>query len=264
MKKTTILLAILFGLLFSFNTADKATDQSYKGNEFLKYKVKYNLFGADLIYAGDATLSVKEKNLNGKPHYYCVGEGSSQGAVETFFSVKDKYETYIDKSTNKPSKFIRKINEGGYTKDKVLTFSHDKSRVKVNNRKNKKIDVYKFSGDVQDMLSAFYYLRGKDIENMKKGASISLNIFMDEESFKFKMKSLGNETIKTKYGNVECVKLRPYVQAGRVFKAEESVTMYITKDKNQIPVLIEAELAVGKLTAELSQYKNLKYTSILK
>ncbi|CAG0895226.1 unnamed protein product, partial [Cyprideis torosa] len=59
-------------------TADKATDQSYKNNEYLKYKVKYNLLGADLIYAGDATLSVKEKNLNGKPHYYCVGQGSSQ------------------------------------------------------------------------------------------------------------------------------------------------------------------------------------------
>ena len=49
----------------------------------------------------------------------------------------------------------------------------------------------------------------------------------------------------------------PLVQSGRVFKAQESVTLWITDDANKIPVKLKADLAVGSLRAELEAYKGL-------
>ena len=69
---------------------------------------------------------------------------------------------------------------------------------------------------------------------------------------------MGNEKIKTKFGTINTLKFRPYVQAGRVFKEQESLTIWISDDVNRIPVKIQASLLVGSLKAELIQYKNIK------
>jgi len=50
---------------------------------------------------------------------------------------------------------------------------------------------------------------------------------------------------------------RPIVQAGRVFKEKESITVWVSDDKNKIPLRIKASLAVGSLRADLDVYKGL-------
>jgi hypothetical protein len=55
------------------------------------------------------------------------------------------------------------------------------------------------------------------------------------------------------------MKFRPMVQAGRVFKEQESVTVWISDDKNKIPLRIKASLAVGSLRAELEEFKGLAH-----
>ncbi|MCB0475521.1 MAG: DUF3108 domain-containing protein, partial [Flavobacteriaceae bacterium] len=91
----------------------------------------------------------------------------------------------------------------------------------------------------------------------KKGDEISLKMFFDEKNYTFKLKFLGRETINTKFGKVATAKFRPYVQSGRVFKEEESLTVWVSDDKNKIPLLIKASLAVGSLRADLDAYKGL-------
>ena len=53
---------------------------------------------------------------------------------------------------------------------------------------------------------------------------------------------------------------RPLVQSGRVFKEQESVTVWISDDENKIPIRIQASLAVGSIKADLEAYKGLKHT----
>ncbi|MBL4904679.1 MAG: DUF3108 domain-containing protein, partial [Flavobacteriaceae bacterium] len=47
------------------------------------------------------------------------------------------------------------------------------------------------------------------------------------------------------------------VQSGRVFKKNESVTIWITADDNKIPIRLKASLTVGSLRADLDAYKGL-------
>ena len=52
---------------------------------------------------------------------------------------------------------------------------------------------------------------------------------------------------------------RPLVQSGRVFKEEESLTVWISDDNNKLPVRIKANLAVGSIKADLDGFKGLKF-----
>jgi len=228
-------------------------DDQFKDDEYIKFRIHYGF-----VNAGYATLNVNEINYEGKPHFHAVGKGWTVGAVKLFFKVDDNYETYIDKTTQKPSRFIRKINEGGFKKNLDLTFDHESKKViQIDKENGNKKTIHTVTNDIQDMLSAFYYLRNYNTDNLKTNDFINLNVFMDKDVYPFKLKILGREKMKTKFGKISCLKIRPYVQSGRVFKANESVTMWVTDDKNKVPVQIKAELAVGSLKADLEDYKNI-------
>ena len=80
---------------------------------------------------------------------------------------------------------------------------------------------------------------------------------MDSQVYPFKLRFLGREVLKTSFGKVKTLIFRPLVQSGRIFKAQESVTIWITDDANKIPIKMMASLAVGSLRAELEAYKGL-------
>lgn len=247
-------LLLFFIPVFLLTASMRGDSQNYKEGEFLKYRVHYGL-----LNAGFASLTINSSNYDGRPHYHMVGEGSSSGAVRVFFPVDDRYETFIDAATNKPTKFIRNIREGGYKRYQIFSFNHKGKNAKIEDRLEDEVYYRNFSNDVQDLLSAFYYFRNHDFSNLKTGDFVSVDILMHDETYKFKLKILGRENFKTKFGTVKTLKVRPYVQSGRIFKASESVTMWVTDDQNHIPVQIRAELAVGSLKADLFEYKNTKY-----
>lgn len=246
---------ILFFVGFQASNVEKKS--AFQKGEWFKFEMSYSGF----LKAGNATLSVNETNLNGKDVYHVVGKGWTTGAIKWFFKVKDRYESYFDKETGVPYKFIRKIDEGGHTKDVEITFDHENRKAEVLNKKHKKVTTVTTEKDVQDMLSAFYYLRNNyDTDKIKVNDVVQLTMFFDEENYGFKLKYLGRETIKTKFGDVKTLKFRPYVMAGRVFKEEESLTLWVSADDNKIPLKIQANLAVGSLRAELVGFKGLKHS----
>ncbi|HUH29443.1 DUF3108 domain-containing protein [Gelidibacter sp.] len=253
MKKVNLIIALFFVIL-SVSAQEK---HAFQEGEWFKFKMSYSGF----LKAGNATLEVKESRLNGKDVFHVVGKGWTTGAIRWFFKVKDRYESYFDKQTGMPYKFIRNIDEGGYTKDVEIEFDHAASKAHVNNKKTKTKQSYAIEENVQDMVSAFYYLRNNyNTNTIKEGDVVSLNMFFDEENYNFKLKFLGREDLKTTFGTIKTLKFRPYVMAGRVFKEQESLTLWVSADDNKIPLRIQADLAVGSLRADLEAFKGLKHS----
>ncbi len=245
-------LLYIFILLISVSAFSQANKNAFKQGEWLKFDLSYSGF----LKAGEATLSVNETTNQGKAAYHVIGKGKTTGMIKWFFAVKDNYQTYFYKENLKPYKFIRKIDEGGYKKNKEIHFDHESKTALVIDHKNNTKKSYKIK-DIQDMLSSLYYLRGQDFSNYKNGDAVKMKLFFDGEMFDFKLKLLGRETIKTKFGKVKTLRFRPYVQAGRVFKEQESLTVWVSDDENKIPLKIKASLAVGSLNAKLVGYKGL-------
>lgn len=250
MKKIVLLfLALLPSLAL---TQEKA----YGDGEWFKFRVHYGF-----VTAGYATLEVDETKLEGKEVFHVKGEGRTVGLSKVFFNVEDYYQSYIDKEKDIPHRFIRKIDEGGHTKDIQIDFDHSTGIAHINNKKHKKREAVSFPKEAQDMVSAFYYLRNNlDATTIEKGDTIDMDMFFDKENYKFRLKFLGREILNTKFGKVPCLVFRPYVQAGRVFKEKESLTVWVTDDDNKMPMLIKADLAVGSLKASLSEFKGLQHS----
>ncbi|MEL0651961.1 DUF3108 domain-containing protein [Algibacter sp. TI.3.09] len=252
MKKILLILS----LVFVAQTGFSQTESAFEDGEWFKFRMSYS----NWLKAGNATLAVHDEVLNGKPVYHVVGKGWTTGMIKWFFKVKDRYETYFDKETILPYKFIRNIDEGGHTKDLEIDFDQKNHKAHINDKKHNKKIVIDTKPNIQDMVSTFYYLRNHlDTENLKVGNEVKIDMFFDEENYGFKLQYLGEETIETDFGDVEALKFRPYVMAGRVFKEEESLTLWVSKDKNKLPLRIKADLAVGSLRADLDAFRGLKH-----
>jgi len=249
MKKTAL---IFFTLLFLTISYAQENTQAFKSGEWLRYKMSYSGF----LRAGSAVLELKEVDFKGKKVFYTKGTGWTSGMISWFFEVDDVYESYFDKDSIQPYLFKRKIDEGGYKKHTNTSFDYSKNKAYVQDFIKQKDSSIAFL-NVQDMLSSFYFLRTKDVSKMKKGEEIILDMFLDSQTYNFKLKFMGREILKTKFGKIKTLVFKPLVQSGRVFKAEESVKIWITDDLNKIPVKLKADLAVGSLRAELERYKGL-------
>ena len=254
MKKHILLLIAIFTAGLSYAVQQ---EPAFKDGEWFKFKMSYSGW----MKAGNATLQVKETTLDGKPVFHVVGKGWTTGMIKWFFKVEDRYESYFDKSTILPYKFLRKIDEGGHKKNIEIEFDQANKKALVYNKKHDTKKTINTKPNVQDMVSTFYFLRNKlDTENLKEGDEIKLDMFFDEENYGFKLKYLGKENLDTSFGTVETLMFRPYVMAGRVFKEEESLTLWVSNDKNKIPLRIKADLAVGSLRADLEAFKGLKHS----
>jgi len=255
MKKILVFLLALSTLGFS-----SQKERAFEVGEWFKFRIHYGF-----INAGYATLEVKEATRNNKKVYHAIGRGYTTGMSRFIFKVEDLYESYFDKETGKPFQFVRKINEGGYTKNQEGFFDQGANTVLVKDYKNKSEANFRTPEEVQDIMSSFYYLRNHPtIDKLKVGESVAIDMFFDNETTKFKLKYLGKEDIETKFGTISTMIFRPLVQSGRVFKEEESVTVWISDDDNKLPIRIKASLLVGSIKAELESFKGLKYSFRIK
>ena len=250
MKK--LILLFIFTATVGFTTQ---RESSYDVGERFIFRINYGF-----LSAGYATLEVNETEFNKKNVFHVVGKGYTTGMSRFFFKVDDTYESYIDKETGNPYQYVRKIDEGGYTKNQEGFFNQTENKVLVKDYKHNTEKTFVIPKNTQDILSSFYYLRNyPNVDKLKAGESVAIDMFFDDKTTKFRLKFIGREDIRTKFGIISAMIFRPLVQTGRVFKEEESLTIWISDDENRVPVRVKASLLVGSIKADLDSYKGLKH-----
>jgi len=252
-----VLSVLLVGSVFSIvphelTEADVLPERdhsSFMPGEKLTYLVHYGL-----IDAGEAVIELKETDytFQGRPALHAVGTGTSLGAFDMFFKVRDRYETYIDETGIFPWYFSRRVNEGGYKINQDYSFDHIQGSVSTEKNETHNVPV-----GVQDMISAFYYARTMDYSNAKIGDIFEIPTFLDGETFILKIKYLGEDKVKIRDGKFNCLKFVPVVQKGRIWKDEEDLNVWISNDENKIPILAKTKILVGSIKMELSDYTGL-------
>jgi len=229
-------------------TLRTVVNDAFRPGEVLKFRIHYGF-----VDAGSAQLEVKSDlmNFGGRECYHVVGTGQTVGAFDWFFKVRDRYESIIDKHSIIPWMFIRRVNEGGYIINQNVSFNHFKDSA-VSEKKTISIPE-----NTQDLISAFYFARTIDFSNAKEGDVFPITGYLDDEVIPLNIKVIGRETIKTKKGKIRCIKFRPLLQEGRVFKEQEDMTVWVSDDKNKIPVRVQTDILVGSIKMDLVDYQNL-------
>lgn len=253
--KRLLIVCLLFTVGAHATEAQKqlrtVTHDAFKPGEVLKYRVHYGI-----IDAGVAELEVKPemKTLGSRQCYHFVGTGKSVGAFDWFFKVRDRYESVVDKVAMVPWLFIRRVDEGGYTINQNVSFNHFTDTAKS---EKAAVSIPEYT---QDLISAFYYARTLDFSNAKEGDIFPITAYLDDGTFPMNLKLIGRETISSKKGKFRCLKLRPMLQEGRVFKDSEDMTIWVSDDKNKIPIRAQADILIGSVKMDLTDYSNLNNT----
>ncbi|MDP4678973.1 MAG: DUF3108 domain-containing protein, partial [Cyclobacteriaceae bacterium] len=120
------------------------------------------------------------------------------------------------------------------------------------------IDPYAVKDNIQDVLSGFYYLRTVDFDVMSTGEIISINGFYKNKAFDFKVRYEGKDEIKTKLGKIKALKIVPIMPKNTIFNGENSITIWLSDDKNKIPLRVKTEMFIGSIKLDISSATGLK------
>jgi hypothetical protein len=252
----TLFSTLLFLLLsLQLNAGDDfcgIRNTTFRPGESLHFKVFYTIAGI-YVGAGEAIFSVNLERYNNKPVYHIVANGKTFSFYDSFFRVRDRYESYIDTTTLQPYKFIRNVDEGGYKKLENVTFNQlantavsEKGAVKVPNC-------------IQDVISSLYYARNINFSKYKVDDKIPFSMYLDNEVYQLYIRYLGKETVKTKYGKFRAYKFKPLLIKGTIFEGGEKMTVWVSDDANQIPLRVESPISVGSVKVDMMGYRNLRY-----
>lgn len=244
---TAVLLFINFYLMLS---QPLSMVNRFKDGEILRYKIKYGF-----IQGGVASASIKLTKYKGNLVYHAVITGNTTGIADKIFKVKDTYESYFDTTSLLPLKAIRNIKEGNYRYYNEIYYNHENSTIY-----NKRLDsIIKVPSGIMDMTSALYYLRNVEMHKLKKGDAVEVITYFGDEVFPFKIRYSGIEYVILNKKKIKCHRFDPVVEPGRIFKSENDMTVWMSADKNQIPIIIRFDMWVGAIYCELESFESLKY-----
>lgn len=228
------------------------TNNAFQDGEKLNFKVWYKM-GRLWVGAGQASFTVADATIQNRKAFHIIGDGRTLKSYEWFYKVRDRYETYIDKETLLPLKFIRNVNEGGYRIYNNVTFNHRVNQALSTN------GVFTIPDCTQDVLSAIFYARNIDYSRYQPGAKIPFNMFLDDQVYNLHIRYLGKQRISTRYGTFNAIKISPMLIEGTIFKGGEKMAVWVSDDANRVPLRIESPILVGDIIVDLMGYSQLKH-----
>ena len=251
-----LLISFLF-ITASFVVGDTyrfVPNTSFKAGEFFEYKVKFGI-----LPVGEATVEVSPQiySVNSRACYRVNVFGRTTGLTD-IFHVRNTYRSYLDTAAMLPQKFLMSLQENSYKKDQVILFDHSgNSATREQNNEKKSFNL---PNNIQDVVSGYYFLRTLDFSRMRVGETVEAPMFFDDEIYKMKVKYNGKGVVKTKFGKIDVIKLTPVLPKNEMFKGEEGIKIWVSDDRNRVPIRIELEFPIGNASMEIKGYKNTRYT----
>lgn len=229
--------------------------EAFAPGEYLKYRVFYDSWLTSWITAGYGTMMItdSDREFSGRKTWHLDVTGKSAGMFNLFYKVEDRFQSFIDKDSLVPWLFIRNTREGKLRIEDEVYF--DRSEFTATSRKT----VKKIPPGVQDIVSSFYYMRTMDFDSARENDTYDLDFYLDDSVYTSRIIFLGREQVETELGVFNCLKFKPQVAQGEIFQEPYPMELWVTADRNKVPVLIRSGVYIGKVTIELIEYHGLVY-----
>ena len=256
-----------FALLFFFNQG-LSQDCSLKNTTFqigerIDYTIYYHLAGV-WVGAGDVYFKVDSASINNQAYYHFNSYGQTYSKYDWIYKVRDAYETYTSVNDFKPLRFKRKVNEGSTHIREDYVFKNAQNKVVTLRQMDADEPFVKDTVDMKecsfDVLTMIYYARNIDFSSVEINEKVPIRIFIDNESYDSYIRYLGKKEIKIKgLGKFRCIVFSPYLIEGTIFNAGEDMMVWVSDDKNRVPLLIETPILVGSIKARVNKMEGLRY-----
>ncbi len=245
MKKTLLLLLMLGSL---------QGRAQLRESEKLVYVASYSMSGL-MTQLAQVTLETKKVATSKSTFLHLRMEASTFSKWDSYFRIRDVYESYVNPQTLAPSLYKRNVSEGGYTKVEKYIYQPDGKTISSTVRRrngNEQSNTFTVKPTSVDIIAAIYRLRTVDFSKFKPGQTVALDVVFDEKEIAAQVKYVGKETISAgKLGKKECYKLSLSAKT-EVLTGKDKNLVWFTADEKRIPVFAQFSIPVGTGQLELT------------
>ncbi len=260
-------IALLVTLALAAVSPARAFEPAFGNDEQLTFAITYRAALVPNIDVAAVTMNIKKDKYMSQPVYHIHANGKVARFFKGFFDINDTYQVWMDTMTLKPLKATSDIREGNYRFSS--TYIYDWAAMKTTNFwRNHKRDpenkqkAMKLTKGAMDGVSLFYNLRATDISTLAAGKSQTMKLVLHDTIRVISYKYLGRENKEIKgVGTFKTLKfsLNLVTSTGESFEDGTELFLWVTDDRNKIPLLIETPIRVGSVKVRLTKFSGLRF-----
>ena len=262
--KLTLMMKYIFLLTLFISSFGFSQNTAFQSGEKLTFTASYNMSGA-LTELAQVTMETSEVKTSKTTLLKLKFTAATFSKWDSFFKIRDLYESYVNPKNVKPYLYKRDIYEGGYTKFVQYKYSYSKGIVSSLIKKKKKgggtydqNSTVNITANTRDIVSTIYYLRTLDFSSYSPGKTIALTVLFDNKPTEIVVKYLNQETISTNIGSKACYKLAISIKNSDILKGTNDNLLWLTADENKILVFAKFKVAVGNGELKIKSATGLK------
>lgn len=265
MRKNLLSLLLLFAVL-------PAAAQLYHPGEVLDYRVSYKAKLFPNTEVGAVRVATTKDQYKNRPIYKVEAHGRTLPTYRWFFDLDDRYTVSVDSETLVPVRFEGNIKESGYTFWSNYEYDWENSvaittwQSRKNPVQNRRIPL---TPESLDAISLFFRMRSAAPESFQAGEVKTLQMVLQDTIRHIKYRFEGREQKKIRnMGKYNTLRFACQLGTSENFSFTDGTefTIWISDDKNKIPLYMESPVRIGSIQAYISGYSGLKYpvTSLIK
>jgi len=272
MKKVLLSIALV---IFSTYLFAQSSPLPFKAGETIDVTLHYKWgFSADIA---DLSFKLQQVSEAGSPCYHIVLNVKSSKFFDSFYKVRDVYESKFDDKLN-PVYFMRQVHEGNFVAYNEYHWSADKKTLYAHVEKNTlaaPADT-SFTSDeiIRDIINLVYSIRNSDFKSLEAGKPASILVAMDRNITRATYSYVRREPRQVDglgTFNAVCLAMKlKTVSADDLAKenkavvptgdgAKNTIYIWLTDDDNRIPLHISVPISVGKMEIRTVGISNNKY-----
>jgi hypothetical protein len=223
--------------------ADSIPRVPYRVGEELNFSVNWTVGNIGTAYMHVTAIDSFRANL-----CYRIEAGArSNKTLDLFYPVRDYFFSLIDRRKLFTRKFIKRQKEGKTRRHRELIYDQE-AGIRFDLVSGDTVEIVP---EAQDELSIFYYFRTLDLE---VGQGILLENFVDKHGNPLKVAVHRTEWVEVPAGRFFCFVVEPFLKKGGLFKHKGNLLVWITNDKNRIPVKVTSQLDFGQIVVMLESF----------
>jgi len=242
----------------------QANNFPFQANEELSLDVYYK-YGLVMLKAGSANFKVTENSYKDKNSYLMDLDFKTTSFFDKIFKMRDTLRSTITENLQ-PLHHIKYLHEGNYQFTEEMFFNkfsatYSEVRVKRESQQLVAFDTILTANTISyDILNLMPYISSLDFSTPGAAQETAASIFIGKGKIRVTIRNEGQEIVE----RGDTLKYKTYKIAldfsdSNFNESKNAIEIWMSDDKNRIPVKIRAKLRIGAVEVYLASYKNLKY-----
>ena len=169
------------------------------------------------------------------------------------YQINDKLVTYWSPEAKKSTSVDLILDENKKRRREKIKFQADSALV-VRQKEGEAASTksYEVGPETLDVAAASLLLRHQPLQ---VGKTFEFPVFTGKKTFELKATVAEKQRIQTRLGETEAflILVRPEFEGN--LAAKRDIRIFLSADERQVPLLVEADLVLGKLVAEIVRYE---------